>query len=175
MKSADAESILDVTFVEGKLLIPSLRIHDHKHMETVLRNLIALEDCYGETMKYVTSYAYLMQGLLHSENDVRLFYRQRILLDYVKDKKDVVNLFKNLCEKVDLGTFYYARMWEEVSEYKRTMWEACWCKLKRKSRLMVRGNEMCKPTLVLLVVLFMLFGALAVIVYLFFRRESHES
>lgn len=162
-------------FVEGRLLIPSLRIHDHKHMETVLRNMIALEHCYGEKMKYVTSYAYLMRGLLYSEKDVRLFYRQRILLDYVKNKKEVVNLFKNLCEDVDLDKFYYEGMWEELSKYKRTMWEFWFCKLKRKSRLIVRGDGMCQTTMVLLFFVFILLGALAVILFLFFRHERHQS
>lgn len=162
-------------FVEGRLLIPSLRIHDHKHMETVLRNMIALEHCYGEKMKYVTSYAYLMRGLLYSEKDVRLFYRQRILLDYVKNKKEVVNLFKNLCEDVDLDKFYYEGMWEELSKYKRTMWEFWFCKLKRKSRLIVRGDGMCQTTIGLLFFVFILLGALAVILFLFFRHERHQS
>ncbi|KAK9724938.1 hypothetical protein RND81_05G110400 [Saponaria officinalis] len=167
VKTIEAESVMDVKFVQGSLIIPSLTIHNH--MEIVFRNLIAMEHCHVEKTKHVTSYAFLMKGLIQSEIDVNLLFRRGILHSYVGKKEEVINMFKKLCENIDLDKFYYEGMWEQINGYGRTRWDV-WCyKLKHKSR-----QFHCKysgAVLGVAILIFVLICILFCALYLFIRRR----
>uniref|UniRef100_A0A803N2D6 Uncharacterized protein n=1 Tax=Chenopodium quinoa TaxID=63459 RepID=A0A803N2D6_CHEQI len=129
VKAIEAESILDVKFGNGVLFIPCMNIHSY--MAALFRNLVAMEHCHSEKMKHITSYVFLMKGLIQSQKDVKLFYRRHIILSYVGKKDDLVNLFKNMCGNVDLDKFYYEGMWDQLKDYGGTKWEVWLCKMKR--------------------------------------------
>ncbi|XP_074284524.1 UPF0481 protein At3g47200-like [Silene latifolia] len=170
VRTIEAESLLDVKFVQGSLIIPSLVIHNY--MEVLFRNLIAMEHCHVEKTKHVTSYAYLMQGLIKSELDVNLLFRRRILLSYVGKKEEVINVFKKLCENVELDKFYYEGMWEEINGYGRTRWDVCCYKMKHNSR-----RIHCKYSGAVLGVAILIFVLICILVsalYLFIRRHNHS-
>ncbi|KAL2921161.1 hypothetical protein RDABS01_012652 [Bienertia sinuspersici] len=167
VKAVEAESILDVKFVNGAIIIPSLKIHNY--MDALFRNLIALEHCHSGKMKHITSYVFLMKGLIQSQKDVKLFYQRRIFISYVGTREELVDMFKKLCEDIELDKFYYEGMWEQLLEYGRTRWEVWYIKLKNKY-----GRNRCKvsrATLGVSLLVVLLIGVLIVVLYFFITHH----
>ncbi|KAM0962580.1 hypothetical protein ACFX13_022104 [Malus domestica] len=130
-KSARSPSFLDIKFSHGVFKIPSLEVHGYT--ETLLRNLVALEQRQiDDTVQHVTSYAFLMGCLISSEKDVKFLRRREILTHDEKKDNEVFEVFKNLCKEISLKDFYYVRIFEEVGEYKRKSWHEKRQKLKHK-------------------------------------------
>lgn len=130
-KSARSPSFLDIKFSHGVFKIPSLEVH--RYTETLLRNLIALEQRQiDDTVQHVTSYAFLMGCLISSEKDVKFLRQRKILTHDEKKDKEVFEVFKNLCKKIMLTDFYYVRIFQEVGEYKRKSWHEKRQELKHK-------------------------------------------
>ncbi|KAK9288249.1 hypothetical protein L1049_016699 [Liquidambar formosana] len=122
-----AHSLLDVRFVNGVIEIPPMKILHYT--ETLLRNLVALEQCYGGCTPHVTSYAFLMKSLVCCEKDVRLLLRREILANSSGSEIEVLDLFKSLYKENDVKDFYYDGLCEQVNEYRRTSWFVWWRKL----------------------------------------------
>uniref|UniRef100_A0A7N0T748 Uncharacterized protein n=1 Tax=Kalanchoe fedtschenkoi TaxID=63787 RepID=A0A7N0T748_KALFE len=114
-------TLLDVKFAKGYLAIPQLKIQPHT--ETLLRNLIGYEQCVGgSTALYVTSYAFLMQHLMRSEEDVELLEKHDIVRNYLGDRKGAVDMFKRVCNGIDLKQNLYGELCEQVNGYERKSW-----------------------------------------------------
>ncbi|THF96352.1 UPF0481 protein At3g47200-like [Camellia sinensis] len=118
---AKTESLLDINFVLGVIKIPPLKVHDYT--EITFRNLIALENCYVDRSKHVTSYVFLMGSLIQSENDVRMLYRAGILTNGLERKEEIIGLFNKVRVDVDANDYYYKGLCEQVKEYKRSIFK----------------------------------------------------
>lgn len=129
---ASAESLLDIKFAHGFLEIPPLKVNDYT--ETVLKNLLAMEQCYSDRTKYVTSYAFLMAKLIQTKKDVRLLYRSRILTNGLEKRQEILGLLKNLHLEVKDKEFYYWEVCEQVSGYRRTSCRIWWEMMKQRYR-----------------------------------------
>ncbi|XP_051129288.1 UPF0481 protein At3g47200-like [Andrographis paniculata] len=160
----DAETPLDVTFVDGALRVPTLKIDDHT--EVVLGNLIAMEHCHAECPKIVTSYAVLMEQLVKFKNDVEVLRDEGILVGsgYGREAETVIML-KRLQTGVNVKEFYYRGVCEEVNRYKASEGRAQWETLRHiyhRTRLGIAGF-----TLALVVLVFLFTGVLfSVLTYL---------
>ena len=66
--------MLDVRFSSRVITIPPLFIGSTT--ESLLRNLIDLEQCSFGSAHHITSYAILINGLIHSSMDVELLQRR---------------------------------------------------------------------------------------------------
>ncbi|KAJ7980387.1 hypothetical protein O6P43_003670 [Quillaja saponaria] len=128
-RKVTAKSLLDIKFVDGVFRIPPLKIHGFS--EALFANLIAIEEHHCE-MQHITSYVFLMNTLIKSDRDVRLLRRQRILISDEDKDKDVYELFHKLCEDVNVKDLYYAGLFEQINQYKKRSWSACWDNLKHK-------------------------------------------
>ncbi|KAI3792195.1 hypothetical protein L2E82_06068 [Cichorium intybus] len=121
IKGSSSRNILEVKFNNGALRIPKLTYHDL--METVLRNLIAMEDCCYDATKYVTSYAFLMKSLIQSVDDAKILQKKGIL-----DKdENFVTFFSKISIEVDAKDFYYGDLCEKVDKFgnvKKNIWYA---------------------------------------------------
>lgn len=116
LERGSSESPLDITFVDGKLKIPPLKIHGLT--KTLLGNLIAMEHCQPECPKIVTSYAIFMEQLMQFKRDARLLQEKDILLDGHYQEAEIVILFKKLLVHVNAEEFYYKGVCDEVQGYK---------------------------------------------------------
>ncbi|XP_062150279.1 UPF0481 protein At3g47200-like [Alnus glutinosa] len=143
LKKANTKNLLDVKFVNGVLEIPPLRIH--KNTETLFKNLIGYEQRHCENTQHITSYAFLMGNLICSKKDVKLLGRQNILISDRDEEKEVSQLFMKLCRDEKVKDFYYAGLFERVSEYRRIGWHVSWQKLK--------GNPSAKLMLFIVAIL----------------------
>ncbi|XP_042485176.1 UPF0481 protein At3g47200-like [Macadamia integrifolia] len=109
--------LFDITFSFETLKIPPIRIGDWT--ESLLRNLIAFEQCHSDCTKYMTAYATLMDGLIVSPKDVELLEKNGIIDNFIGRPEKVAELFNKLLEEVTipLNDFYFSGVCEEVEKY----------------------------------------------------------
>ncbi|CAH1433046.1 unnamed protein product [Lactuca virosa] len=100
---------------ETCLKIPVLCIQDTT--ASFLRNLIAYEQCYPFSRHYVTSFAFLMDRLIDTKDDVSLLVKAKVLQHKLEAIEDVTNLFNNICKGVVLREFYYTEEWRQLDKY----------------------------------------------------------
>ncbi|KAG6498207.1 UPF0481 protein At3g47200-like [Zingiber officinale] len=98
VRKMDTDSFLDVTFANGRLEIPRIRAYNVSN--TILRNLIAFEQLYPERGTHVTDFAYLMDCLIDTREDVALLREADILVSAMGSNRDVADLFNRMCKKV---------------------------------------------------------------------------
>ncbi|KAK1436344.1 hypothetical protein QVD17_02123 [Tagetes erecta] len=110
-KKTVSPSVLGVRFNKGALRIPALTYHDL--METLLRNLVAMEKCYDAT-KYVTSYVFLMRSLIQSNDDAKILHKKGI----IDKEEEFVTLFSKIHVEIDAKDFYYADLCENLNGFK---------------------------------------------------------
>ncbi|WOL06404.1 UPF0481 protein [Canna indica] len=92
------DSFLDITFIDGRLEIPRLRAYNVSN--AILRNLIAFEQLYPDRGTHVTDFAYMMDCLIDTPEDVALLREEGILVSAMGSNKAVTVMFNNLCKRV---------------------------------------------------------------------------
>ncbi|KAJ4958814.1 hypothetical protein NE237_025925 [Protea cynaroides] len=119
-------SLLDITFSNGVLKIPTLEIEDST--ESLFRNLIAYEQCLDINSNEITTYADFIDGLINSPKDVELLQRKGIVVNRLGDPEDVSALFNSLLKEVIVGRrSYLSSVCIEVEKYykiPRHKWKA---------------------------------------------------
>ncbi|KAF8389090.1 hypothetical protein HHK36_025775 [Tetracentron sinense] len=114
--------LLDISFRNGVLEIPSLRIEDTT--ETILRNLIAWEQFQELPYCGIASYASLMDCLISTPKDVSLLIDNKIIENWLGNNEDVSHLFNNLVKEVTLDTdkFYFSSVCGDLDAYCEKNW-----------------------------------------------------
>ncbi|XP_068463524.1 UPF0481 protein At3g47200-like [Phaseolus vulgaris] len=117
-KRSNTKFLLNLKFANGVLHVPPFTLHHF--IEMLFSNMIALEQHQNDSQP-VTSYALLMQAMVCTEKDAKLFHKLRILIMDNYPEKEVCDLFKRLCRKVEYeeDKFYFAGLIEQIFEYKR--------------------------------------------------------
>ncbi|KAI3822356.1 hypothetical protein L1987_09945 [Smallanthus sonchifolius] len=113
IKKTKSPSVFGVRFNKGALRIPALTHHDL--METVLRNLVAMENCCYDGAKYVTSYVFLMRNLIQSNEDAKILHNKGI----IDKEEEFVTLFGKICVEVNAKDFYYGDLCEKLDGLKK--------------------------------------------------------
>ena len=121
-KNEAAQSFLDVSFKDGVMEIPPLRIYDYT--PSLFRNLIAFEQCYPDTRTYVTIYAAFMDSIIDSANDVKLLDLKGILVNRLSTDEAVADLFNKLCNQIHYASDrnYLADVFVKVKRYHESTW-----------------------------------------------------
>ncbi|XP_042753763.1 UPF0481 protein At3g47200 isoform X2 [Lactuca sativa] len=119
-------------FRETCFRIPVLCINDST--PSFLRNLIAYEQCYPLSRHYVTSFAFLMDKLIDTKDDVSLLVRSKVLQHNLGAVEDVTNLFNNICKGIVVRDFYYTEEWKRLDEYCNRFWPSMLVSLRRLYR-----------------------------------------
>ena len=121
-KSSTVEDrLLDVRFSNGVINIPPLSVGTTT--ESLLRNLIALEQCSFGSSHHITSYAILINGLIHSSADIELLQRKGIIINNLGRGEEVLPLINSICKEVVLKDFYFSKLCEEVNAYHKSWWQ----------------------------------------------------
>ncbi|XP_042517281.1 UPF0481 protein At3g47200-like [Macadamia integrifolia] len=128
IKKSVQDSLLDLKFGRGELRIPPLKIYDYT--ESVLRNLVALEQCCHEHMKQISSYALLMDNLIRSNKDVRFLEQRGIIVNHLGSDEEVISLFDNLCKEIEVEESYYVGLCQQLNGYCNTNWHGKLLKLR---------------------------------------------
>ncbi|KAK2974715.1 hypothetical protein RJ640_007142 [Escallonia rubra] len=117
-------------FGRSRFGIPKLCIFDDT--ETFLRNLIAFEQCCPDIeQRHITSYAYLMDTLINTKEDVDLLADAGVIENNLGASEDASDLFNNLCKEVDLGKFFFFSQWKRVDDYYKRPWPRYLASLRR--------------------------------------------
>ncbi|MCL7033778.1 hypothetical protein MKW94_020745 [Papaver nudicaule] len=129
VKSSTSGSFLDIRFKDGIMEIPPIDIEDQS--DTLLRNFIAFEQCCDGQITYMTSYAFFIDSLINSGQDVGVLCKQGIITNLLGDDEAVAVLFNKLCCEVTLANFYYSELCDQVNTYYNTRWHVWRATLKR--------------------------------------------
>ncbi|GMP51129.1 hypothetical protein CsSME_00017483 [Camellia sinensis var. sinensis] len=111
--------------------IPTLRIS--ATAETLLRNLIAFEQCYTGLDRntghdrldfYFTSYATLMDRLVDNKNDVKVLQKAGVIRSCLGEREKASDLFNSLCKEIVLprDNFYFAQTCNQAASYSKRCW-----------------------------------------------------
>ncbi|KAJ4958711.1 hypothetical protein NE237_025822 [Protea cynaroides] len=119
--------LLDITFTDGVLRIPSMKIEDST--ESMLRNLIALEQFYGAYDQDITYYAAFIDRLIDTPKDVELLRKKGIIENLLGKPEDVAILFNDLVKEVIIpeDKYYLFSVCEGLENYyniPRHRWKA---------------------------------------------------
>ncbi|KAK1263257.1 UPF0481 protein [Acorus gramineus] len=111
-------SFLDVTFNEedGALEIPTLALHDSS--ESILRNLIAYEQCVGPRAHHVADYAFFMDCLVDRREDVAILEEEEIVLNSLSSGDNAAKMFNHLVVEVcsERRNNYLSKLFHDVTK-----------------------------------------------------------
>ncbi|KAI7724811.1 hypothetical protein M8C21_021734 [Ambrosia artemisiifolia] len=111
IKKTMSPSVLGLRFIKGTLRIPA--ITHHELMETLVRNLVAMECCCYDATKYVTSYVFFMSKLIQSNEDAKILHKKGI----IDKEEEFVTLFGKICVEVEAKDFYYGNLLEKLEGF----------------------------------------------------------
>lgn len=104
-----------------------------------------------------------MEGLIRSDNDVRVVQEREIIVLDGGREREIVFLLQRLHVDVKRDDFYYRGLCEEVSKHERRRRDVCWVRISdayHRSKFGVAGFS-----LVILLLVFLVTGALFSTVY----------
>uniref|UniRef100_A0A6N2KCI7 Uncharacterized protein n=1 Tax=Salix viminalis TaxID=40686 RepID=A0A6N2KCI7_SALVM len=118
LKVSDSEhrSILDVTFRNGSLEMPSLLIQETT--EVIIRNLISYEQCSPQCTDIITSYAVLLDSLINTIKDMDILTRSGIITNWL-NPEEATQFFNKLYHDAFLKKYYYHKLHRDVNKYYR--------------------------------------------------------
>ncbi|MFS7941467.1 hypothetical protein Hanom_Chr06g00476591 [Helianthus anomalus] len=103
------------------LRMPVFLVHDFT--ELLLRNLIAYEHSY-QTRNHITSYAFAMDMLVNSQEDVAKLVDSKVLINDMGSNEEAANMINNICKEVTGEYSFYCEQCETLKEY----CDGCWPK-----------------------------------------------
>ncbi|KAK6912629.1 Protein of unknown function DUF247, plant, partial [Dillenia turbinata] len=109
---------LNIQFVNNKLKIPQLEIHDGS--ESLIRNLVAFEQCHHPPGEYyLSNYISFIRCLAKTPKDVDLLVQNGIIVNWLGDNETVSNLLHSVCANIVISPslFYYSGLGEELVAY----------------------------------------------------------
>ncbi|GAY66643.1 hypothetical protein CUMW_250420 [Citrus unshiu] len=112
-----------------KLHVPKVKIYDET--ESLLRNLMALEQCHYPEETYICDYINLMDSLINSEEDVNLLADAGIISSHVGDNVKVAKMFNNICLHISLDDNCYRDIFKELKKHYDNPWNHVVASLKR--------------------------------------------
>ncbi|XP_004501993.1 UPF0481 protein At3g47200-like [Cicer arietinum] len=92
------QSVLDLQFAKGVLTIPRFEVCHWT--ETLIRNVIAFEQCHYPFQTYITDYIILLDFLIDTTQDVDTLVDEGIMTNTLGDSNAVAKMINNLCLNV---------------------------------------------------------------------------
>ncbi|KAL5724174.1 hypothetical protein ACHQM5_007466 [Ranunculus cassubicifolius] len=117
-KKDTSDGLLDISFTNGTFEIPPFFFGDS--WTVLFPNIIALEQCRHDYNDEITSYATLMDNLIDSHDDVKLFREIGIISGSSKENETIAHAVNNLCKKAIVPKFYYDELCNRVNAYRKT-------------------------------------------------------
>ncbi|XP_031274450.1 putative UPF0481 protein At3g02645 [Pistacia vera] len=99
------QCLLDIKFEVDELRIPHLKVYDET--ETILRNIMAVEQCLYPDDTRVCSYIELINGLIDTKKYMNFFADAGIISHFMGDDASVANMFNRLSLYIHTKKFSY--------------------------------------------------------------------
>ncbi|XP_019054006.1 PREDICTED: UPF0481 protein At3g47200-like [Nelumbo nucifera] len=132
LKKENTDSFLDISFRNGVLEIP--KIHVQNYTECLLKNLIAFEQYFPKCSGRITSYAFLMDSLINTPEDVQYLYKKGIITHGLGNHEEVSDLFNDLRKGAFLHHFYYEDVCTDLNNHFDKRWKV-WGAIFKRERL----------------------------------------
>ncbi|XP_024965766.1 putative UPF0481 protein At3g02645 [Cynara cardunculus var. scolymus] len=100
--------------------MPMLQIEDYT--EAVLRNLIAYEQFSPAVPDDVTSYAFAMERILDTKEDVLKVIESKVLTNNLGSSEQASNMINSICKEVTVKDFSYIKQWKQLDGYYNGYW-----------------------------------------------------
>ncbi|XP_031269398.1 uncharacterized protein LOC116127877 [Pistacia vera] len=110
------------------LQIPRIEIKDDT--ESLIRNVMALEQCHYPSETYICSYIKLLNLLIYSVDDVNLLIEKEIIKNSVGDSDVVVEMFNKLCHQIPQSDYCYAGVLKDLRSFYGNGWNRIRAKLQ---------------------------------------------
>ncbi|KAK9149691.1 hypothetical protein Scep_008448 [Stephania cephalantha] len=122
--------LLDIKFQNKTLEIPTIQVEDQT--EPLFRNMIAYEQCYGETFHMANYFSVVIDDLISSPSDVALLKRKGIITNWLGDDEEVSNMVNKMGKNVYLTgeDFQYKDLYKQLNDHYNTPWHRRKAKLK---------------------------------------------
>ncbi|KAD3336090.1 hypothetical protein E3N88_31609 [Mikania micrantha] len=101
------------------LTMPVLFIQDST--EFLFRNLIAYEQSF-QTQSYVTSYGFVMNMLVNTQDDVAKLEESKVLVNITGSNEEAANMINNISKNVSCVDSYYEQELEILNKYCNNYW-----------------------------------------------------
>ncbi|XP_058068463.1 putative UPF0481 protein At3g02645 [Magnolia sinica] len=131
--SATKGDISSIKFdnISGTIHLP--RITFDENTEVVLRNLVAFEATSASRAQIFTRYAELMNGIIDTEEDVKLLREKGIVINHLKSDQEVADRWNGMTRSLFLTKVAHLdKVTEEVNKYYSTRWRVIFGKLLKK-------------------------------------------
>ncbi|XP_077236708.1 transmembrane protein, putative (DUF247) [Tasmannia lanceolata] len=115
--------ILTVNFVEKSAILYLPTISLDVNTEVILRNLVAYEASAASGPLIFTRYTELMNGIIDTEEDVKLLRESGVVLNRLKSDEEVANLWNGMSKSVRLTKVpFLDKVIEDVNRYYSCRW-----------------------------------------------------
>ena len=118
----------DNSIKKGELRVPTLEIDDHT--ESLLRNLMALEQCHFPKEAYICQYVRFLDLLVDTTEDADLLIKSKVIINSLGKSADVAGMINKLCNGIVEVSSCYSRLAEKLNNYSDS-----WC---NKSKAFLR-------------------------------------
>lgn len=118
-EAGESSEMMDVQFNDGVMRIPPITILDNA--ESLIRNLIAYEQCDRTCRDKITSYAVLLDNLIESGKDLDYLRERGILICYLSSE-EIQSFFRMLYSDADVVYYTYAELSGDVNSYCQSHW-----------------------------------------------------
>ncbi|XP_025013649.2 UPF0481 protein At3g47200 [Ricinus communis] len=115
----ETHNLMNITFKNGVLTIPPVRVLDNA--ESLLRNLIAYEQCDKNLGDRITSYAGFLDNLINTNEDIDYLRRKGIVTCFLS-AEDVSAFFNRLYNDVHIVHSPFTKVSLEIIAYYNSHW-----------------------------------------------------
>ncbi|XP_020224413.1 putative UPF0481 protein At3g02645 [Cajanus cajan] len=128
-------------------------IHVTDSSDVVLRNLVAYEACIAPEGMILARYTELMNGIIDTEEDVKILRESGVLLNHLKSDKEVASLWNGMTTSVKVTKVPIVdKVIEDVNAYYSASWKV---KVKHSMKKYVYASWPCLTFLAANILLFL--------------------
>ncbi|KAF4380935.1 hypothetical protein F8388_011857 [Cannabis sativa] len=147
-----------------KVELPTFEIQGNT--ETLMRNVIALEQCVYPDKAYICNYVALMSQLVDTAEDIEFLVEKRIIKNMLGSNKEVAELVNKLTYKITESNFVYANKCRQLNRFYETRFNIVRATLKR-----VYFNDLWTGSSTVLGICILMFSVSSTIKTLFFSKD----
>jgi hypothetical protein len=131
-KVGSSECLFNLKFANGVLEIPCFQLGNSR--ECFFRNIMALEQFYYRSNRYVTDYICVLNFLIDTAKDVDLLVRKRILVNVLGDNNVVATLVNNFNKHIFISNMNsdYCRLCKDLNTFYEDPWHGRKAILRRE-------------------------------------------
>ncbi|KAD3338453.1 hypothetical protein E3N88_33974 [Mikania micrantha] len=102
------------------LRMPIFHVSDFT--EVTLRNLIAYEQEARKTHNCITSYAFVINMLVNTQDDIAKLVDSKVLLNVLGSNEEAANMINTICKEVAVVNSLYRQQWKTLDKYYNRYW-----------------------------------------------------